>query len=232
MLQSLKTFLLVSGIVLVGMAAGFAQNGNTNHTEFATLGGGCFWCMDAVFKLLPGVKSITSGYAGGHTENPTYDQVSTGDTGHAEVIQIEFDPQKISYDKLLYYFWEAHDPTTLNRQGADTGTQYRSIILYQSEKQKLLAEKSKLEAQKKFHSPIVTEILQGRSSPPGLLREQFRPALQPGGHPAESGENQEGIEEGRSMIGRVTEVFEYEITHCGGWREAVAAKSRVSSALA
>jgi peptide-methionine (S)-S-oxide reductase len=159
MLQSLKTFLLVSGIVLVGMAAGFAQNGNSNHTEFATLGGGCFWCMDAVFKLLPGVKSITSGYAGGHTENPTYDQVSTGDTGHAEVIQIEFDPQKISYDKLLYYFWEAHDPTTLNRQGADTGTQYRSIILYQSEKQKLLAEKSKLEAQKKFHSPIVTEIV-------------------------------------------------------------------------
>jgi peptide-methionine (S)-S-oxide reductase len=159
MLQSLKTFLLASGIVLGGMAAGFAQNMNTNHTELATFGGGCFWCMDAVFKMLPGVKSITSGYAGGHTENPTYDQVCTGDTGHAEAIQIEFDPQKISYDKLLYYFWEAHDPTTLNRQGADAGTQYRSIILYQSEKQKLLAEKSKLEAQKKFHSPIVTEIV-------------------------------------------------------------------------
>jgi peptide-methionine (S)-S-oxide reductase len=159
MLQSLKTFLLTSGIVLGGMAAGFAQNMNTNHTELATFGGGCFWCMDAVFKMLPGVKSITSGYAGGHTENPTYDQVCTGDTGHAEVIQIEFDPQKISYDKLLYYFWEAHEPTTLNRQGADAGTQYRSIILYQSEKQKSVAEKSKLEAQKKFSSPIVTEIV-------------------------------------------------------------------------
>ena len=146
-------------MVLGGMAAGLAQNMNTNHSEFATFGGGCFWCMDAVFKMLPGVTSITSGYAGGHKENPTYEQVCTGGTGHAEVIQIEFDPQKISYDKLLYYFWEAHDPTTLNRQGADAGTQYRSIILYQTEKQKLLAEKSKLEAQKKFNSPIVTEIV-------------------------------------------------------------------------
>jgi peptide-methionine (S)-S-oxide reductase len=159
MLQSFKTFLLSSGIVLGGMTAGFAQNMNTNHTEFATFGGGCFWCMDAVFKMLPGVKTITSGYAGGGSENPTYKQVCAGDTGHAEVIQIEFDPQKIGYDKLLHYFWEAHDPTTLNRQGADTGTQYRSIILYQTEKQKLLAEKSKLEAQKNFRDPIVTEIV-------------------------------------------------------------------------
>jgi peptide-methionine (S)-S-oxide reductase len=158
-LQSLICSWLTSAIVLGGTAAGFAQNMNTGRTEVATLGGGCFWCMDAVFKMLPGVKFITSGYAGGHTENPTYEQVSTGGTGHAEVIQIEFAPQKISYDKLLYYFWEAHDPTTLNRQGADTGTQYRSIILYQTGKQKLLAEKSKLEAQKKFNSPIVTEIV-------------------------------------------------------------------------
>lgn len=159
MLQSLKTFLLSSSIVLGGMTAGFAQNMNTNHTEVATFGGGCFWCMDAVFKMLPGVKTITSGYAGGRTENPTYKEVCTGETGHAEVIQIEFDPQKIGYEKLLHYFWEAHDPTTLNRQGADTGTQYRSIILYQSEKQKLLAEKSKLDAQTKFRDPIVTEIV-------------------------------------------------------------------------
>jgi peptide-methionine (S)-S-oxide reductase len=115
--------------------------------------------MEAVFQKLPGVKSLTSGFAGGHTENPTYHQVCGGDTGHAEVIQIAFDPASISYDKLLHYFWEAHDPTTLNRQGADSGTQYRSIILYRNEKEKMIAEKSKLEAQKQFSSPIVTEIV-------------------------------------------------------------------------
>ena len=172
MLQSFTTFLLTTGVVLGGMAASLAQTMNTNHTELATFGGGCFWCMDAVFKRLPGVNSITSGYAGGHTENPTYKEVCTGDTGHAEVIQIEFDPQKISYDKLLHYFWEAHDPTTLNRQGADTGTQYRSIILYQSEKQKLLAEKSKLAAQPNFRSPIVTEIVPLKKFYPGEAYHQ------------------------------------------------------------
>ena len=132
---------------------------NPNKTELATFGGGCFWCMEAVFERLPGVKSVTSGFAGGHTTNPTYEQVCTGDTGHAEVTQIEFDPAKISYEKLLEVFWQAHDPTTLNRQGADEGTSYRSIILYRDEKQKLIAEKSKLEAQKDFRSPIVTEIV-------------------------------------------------------------------------
>jgi peptide-methionine (S)-S-oxide reductase len=156
MRNNLKTFLIAAA---VAATTNFSQAMNTNHTEIATFGGGCFWCMDAVFKMLPGVKSIASGYAGGHTENPTYKQVCAGDTGHAEVIQIEFDPQQISYSKLLDYFWDAHDPTTLNRQGADEGTQYRSIILYSDEKQKLLAEKSKLEAQKKFRSPIVTEIV-------------------------------------------------------------------------
>ena len=138
---------------------GSAQSMDTNHNEVAVLGGGCFWCVEAVFQRLPGVISLTSGYAGGHTANPTYPQVCQGDTGHAEVIRIEFNPAKISYAKLLDYFWDAHDPTTLNRQGADEGTQYRSIILYTSEKQKLLAEKSKLAAQEKFHSPIVTEIV-------------------------------------------------------------------------
>ncbi len=132
---------------------------NTNKTEIATLGGGCFWCMEAVFERLPGVISVTSGFAGGTTENPTYQEVCTGNTGHAEVTQIEFDPAKISYAKLLEVFWQAHDPTTLNRQGADEGTQYRSIILYHDEKQKLIAEKSKLEAQKNFNNPIVTEIV-------------------------------------------------------------------------
>jgi len=130
-----------------------------SQTEIADLGGGCFWCMEAVFERLPGVVSVTSGFAGGTTENPTYQQVCTETTGHAEVTEIAFDPAKISYAKLLEVFWQAHDPTTLNRQGADVGTSYRSIILYRDQKQQLIAEKSKLEAQKDFHNPIVTEIV-------------------------------------------------------------------------
>ena len=132
---------------------------NTTKTEIADLGGGCFWCMEAVFERLPGVISVTSGFAGGTTENPTYQQVCTETTGHAEVTEIEFDPAKISYEKLLDIFWQAHDPTTLNRQGADVGTSYRSIILYRDKKQQLLAEKSKLAAQENFKHPIVTEIV-------------------------------------------------------------------------
>jgi peptide-methionine (S)-S-oxide reductase len=131
----------------------------TNHTEIADLGGGCFWCMEAVFERLPGVISVTSGFAGGTTDNPTYEQVCTETTGHAEVTEIAFDPAKISYDKLLKVFWQAHDPTTLNRQGADEGTSYRSIILYRDADQQRIAAASKLEAQKDYHSPIVTEIV-------------------------------------------------------------------------
>lgn len=150
---------LVVALVMAGAISGFSQTMNTNHAEVATLGGGCFWCMEAEFQRIPGVISVTSGFAGGTKPNPTYKEVCTGETGHAEVTQIEFDPQKISYEKLLDYFWDAHDPTTLNRQGADTGTQYRSIILYTTEAQKAAAEKSKAEAQKHFKSPIVTEIV-------------------------------------------------------------------------
>ena len=131
----------------------------TNKIEIADLGGGCFWCMEAVFERLPGVVSVTSGFAGGHAPNPTYEQVCTETTGHAEVTQIEFDPAKISYAKLLDVFWQAHDPTTLNRQGADEGTSYRSIILYRDEHQKLTAEKSRAAAQTNFKHPIVTEIV-------------------------------------------------------------------------
>jgi peptide-methionine (S)-S-oxide reductase len=149
---------LAIAFVLAGAATGFSQTMNTNHTETATFGGGCFWCMEAEFQRIPGVTHVTSGFAGGHTENPSYRDVCSGDTGHAEVTQIEFDPQKISYEKLLDYFWDAHDPTTLNRQGADVGTQYRSVILYSSDAQKAAAEKSKADAQKKFKSPIVTQI--------------------------------------------------------------------------
>ena len=132
---------------------------STNKTELATLGGGCFWCLEATFELLPGVKAVTSGYAGGQSPNPTYEQVCGGDTGHAEVVQIEYDPATISYAKLLETFWEVHDPTSLNRQGNDAGTQYRSIILYHDEAQKQVAEKSKAEEQKKLSRPIVTEIV-------------------------------------------------------------------------
>jgi peptide-methionine (S)-S-oxide reductase len=131
---------------------------NTNQTELATFGGGCFWCLEAVFERLPGVKSVASGFAGGRTANPAYEQVCTGNTGHAEVTRVEFDPARISYAKLLDVFWQAHDPTTLNRQGADEGTQYRSVILYHSDAQKAAAEQSKAGAQKNFRHPIVTEI--------------------------------------------------------------------------
>lgn len=126
--------------------------------EKATIGAGCFWCVEAVFERLEGVHSVVSGYAGGTKPNPTYEEVCGGMTGHVEVAQITFDPSKITYEQLLDVFWQSHDPTTLNRQGADAGTQYRSAIFYHDEKQRASAEKSKLEAQKHFQDPIVTEI--------------------------------------------------------------------------
>lgn len=131
---------------------------SSSSTERVTFGGGCFWCLEAVFQRLKGVKTVASGYAGGKVPNPSYEAVCTGDTGHAEVVQLEFDPQQVSYEKLLEVFWAAHDPTTLNRQGADRGTQYRSVILYENEAQKSVAEKSKEKAQADFKDPIVTEI--------------------------------------------------------------------------
>jgi peptide-methionine (S)-S-oxide reductase len=139
-------------------ASAESKDNRPANTQLATLGGGCFWCLDAVFRPLPGVKSLTCGYAGGKTDNPTYEQVCSKTTGHAEVVQIEFDPAQVGYEKLLELYWKAHDPTTLNRQGADVGTQYRSAIFYHNEAQKLAAEKSKQEVQKRFSSPIVTEI--------------------------------------------------------------------------
>jgi peptide-methionine (S)-S-oxide reductase len=132
---------------------------STTKVETATFGGGCFWCGEAVFQRIPGVKSVTSGFAGGTTRNPSYEDVCTGQTGHAEVIQIQFDPSVISYDKLLEVFFEEHDPTTLNRQGNDVGTQYRSIILHSNPEQKAAAEKAKADAARHFSKPIVTEIV-------------------------------------------------------------------------
>ena len=127
-------------------------------TATAVFGGGCFWCLDAVFQNVPGIIKITSGFAGGNTPNPSYEQVCTGRTGHAEVIQITYDPSKVSYNYLVDLFWKAHDPTTLNRQGADVGTQYRSIILTSSPEETAQAEASKKKAQPLFPEPIVTEI--------------------------------------------------------------------------
>jgi peptide-methionine (S)-S-oxide reductase len=126
--------------------------------ETITLGGGCFWCLDAVYRRIKGVESSTVGYAGGEKPDPTYEAVSTGTSGYAEVVQIGFNPSEISLQTVLEIFWTIHDPTTLNRQGADVGHQYRSIILYNSDSQKQLAESSKAEAQKLWENPIVTEV--------------------------------------------------------------------------
>ncbi|MBK8478898.1 MAG: peptide-methionine (S)-S-oxide reductase MsrA [Opitutaceae bacterium] len=127
--------------------------------SFAYFGGGCFWCLEASLETLPGVVAVVSGYAGGAVVSPTYRQVCSGDTGHAEVVRVEYDPARITYATLLEQFWRIHDPTTLNRQGPDEGTQYRSIILHADEVQRLAAEQSRTAAQTKFGGRIVTEIV-------------------------------------------------------------------------
>lgn len=160
--------------VFLAFATGCAQDNSDLTTETkkdnnlmqnenlqtATFGSGCFWCTEAVFERLKGVHSVASGYSGGEAENPSYDEVCSGTTGHAEVIQLTYDPEVISYDELLEVFWKTHDPTTLNRQGNDVGTQYRSVIFYHNEEQKKLAEKYKAELDKSasWDKPIVTEI--------------------------------------------------------------------------
>jgi peptide-methionine (S)-S-oxide reductase len=132
----------------------------SDKLETATLGGGCFWCVEAIYQNVEGVKGVVSGYAGGKVDNPTYQQVCTGTTGHAEVVQVTFDPDVISYQDILYIFWRTHDPTTFNRQGADVGTQYRSVIYYHNNEQKAIAEASKAEtdASGLWSKAIVTEI--------------------------------------------------------------------------
>jgi peptide-methionine (S)-S-oxide reductase len=131
-----------------------------SNLELATFGAGCFWCVEAIFQRVDGVEKVVSGYSGGHVKNPTYKDVCNGTTGHAEVCQLSYDPNKVSYDELLEIFWQTHDPTTLNRQGNDVGTQYRSVVFYHNEKQKELAEKYKIELDKAgiYNDPIVTEI--------------------------------------------------------------------------
>lgn len=140
-------------------AASTTPESNPAPHQFAYFGGGCFWCLEASLETLPGVVAVVSGYSGGAVVNPSYRQVCSGDTGHAEVVRVEFDPAKITYTALLEQFWRIHDPTTLNRQGPDEGTQYRSIILHADDTQRLAAEHSRAQAQAKFGGRIVTEIV-------------------------------------------------------------------------
>lgn len=159
----MQSRLIFAALVLLSIPSFrvMAENtkGNGQKVETATLGGGCFWCVEAVYERFEGVIAVRSGYAGGDTPDPAYKEVCSGETGHAEVIQIDFDPAVSSYRDIIDLFWEAHDPTTLNRQGADVGTQYRSIILYHNDEQKRIAEESKRDAQERIGQPIVTEIV-------------------------------------------------------------------------
>ena len=166
--------MVILGMVLLGfLLAGKKPSSNqtTGHQgeqqsmavtglDTATFGAGCFWCVEAVFQNLKGVHSVVSGYAGGHVKNPTYEQVCSDTTGHAEVSQIMYDPKQISYDELLEVFWKSHDPTTVDRQGNDVGSQYRSVIFYHNDEQKKIAEhyKKELSASGAFDAPLVTQI--------------------------------------------------------------------------
>jgi len=162
-----RSFLIVLGLAALIVAFLVPMNNSFGATkkvrekmETATLGGGCFWCIEAIFQRVNGVTSVESGYSGGHVKNPTYHQVSDGDTGHAEVIQLTFDPAKISFAELLEIFFHLHDPTTLNRQGADTGTQYRSVVFYRNEEQRKAAEAviKKITDEKLWPDKIVTQV--------------------------------------------------------------------------
>ncbi|HEX6224192.1 MAG TPA: peptide-methionine (S)-S-oxide reductase MsrA [Chryseolinea sp.] len=168
----MKMKLTILSFLLLALAGNSQKEVSNNHTQkmtnlesnpglqVATFASGCFWCTEAIFQNVDGVEKVVSGYMGGKVKNPSYKEVCTGQTGHAEVIQVSYDPNKVTYDELLEIFWKTHDPTTLNRQGADVGTQYRSAIFYHTEEQKQLAEKykKKLTEAEVFDQPIVTEI--------------------------------------------------------------------------
>ena len=146
------------GFAIAAAAAAGENKSMEDKTEFAVFGGGCFWCMEAVFEHVPGVVAVVNGYSGGHVENPSYEEVCSHTTGHAETVQIEYDPARVSYEHLLDVFWDSHDPTTPDRQGADEGPQYRSVVFYLNESQKTVAEKSKAAAQARYPDPIVTSV--------------------------------------------------------------------------
>jgi peptide-methionine (S)-S-oxide reductase len=156
----MKLFIKISAGILVILSSMNLTAQNRSTMEIATFGSGCFWCTEAIFQQLKGVESAVSGYSGGTVKNPTYKEVTTGNTGHAEVIQVKYNPEIISFKELLEVFWQTHDPTTLNRQGADVGTQYRSVIFYHNQEQKRLAEeyKMKIDEANIYKNPIVTEI--------------------------------------------------------------------------
>ncbi|WP_456406618.1 peptide-methionine (S)-S-oxide reductase MsrA [Caldithrix abyssi] len=157
-----RTILMVLSLIVINATMAFSvkEQKVEKHLEKATLGGGCFWCLEAIYQRVKGVESVISGYAGGNVENPTYEAVCTGTTGHAEVVQITFNPDIISYEDILNIFWQIHDPTQLNRQGNDIGTQYRSVIFYHNDEQKqtALASKEQLKKEQVYQKPIVTEI--------------------------------------------------------------------------
>jgi len=171
-MRTLPIVLAIGGVALgLLLARAVSDNAQTQPTmendatekpenlALATFGGGCFWCTEAVFERLEGVNDVISGYAGGDVENPTYKEVTSGRTGHAEVVQISYDPETISYEELLKWHFRSHNPTTLNRQGADVGTQYRSIILYHDDAQKQVAEKVMQAAQEAYDGKVVTELV-------------------------------------------------------------------------
>jgi len=159
-LNPANTVMKLLFIILMIFTAMNEKNDDVSDTEIAVFGAGCFWCVEAIYQRVNGVIAVESGYAGGHVENPSYNQVITGKTGHAEVARVEFNPDMISYEEMLEVFWHTHNPTTLNRQGADVGTQYRSAIFYLNDEQKEIAEKSlnKTDASDLWGDPIVTEI--------------------------------------------------------------------------
>ena len=150
--------LIYGGTIFAGEAVDMDQRQTAGTIQYAIVGGGCFWCMEAVFQRIEGIVSVTSGYAGGTVASPTYEAVCTGNTGHAEVVEIGFDPHAISYEEVLSVFFKAHDPTTLNRQGADVGPQYRSVIFYRNEEERQTAEMVIAEVQKEHEDAIVTEL--------------------------------------------------------------------------
>ena len=153
----MKTWIMAMGLALAVSAMGASQK--EEKMEKAIFAGGCFWGVEALFEELDGVAEATSGYIGGHTENPTYREICSHTTGHAEAVEVVYDPAKVSYAELCAYFWRLHDPTTMNRQGPDVGDQYRSAIFYLNDEQKKIAEEVKPEAQKRWKKPIVTEIV-------------------------------------------------------------------------
>lgn len=215
----MKTALTLFTLFLMASLAPPTSAADASQTESAIIGGGCFWCVEAQYLLVKGVKHVTSGYAGGKTENPSYEDVCTGDTGHAEVIKVDFDPAIVSYKEIIDLFWDAHDPTSVTKadgehhgkfmpkgtayQGNDYGTQYRSAIYYTSEEQHKIAEASKLEVQKKWKDPIATEIAPLKKFYPAEDYHQNFKALNP---------NQGYV---RAVVDPKTEKFKHKLEEKG-----------------